>query len=286
MVWKLNSIKSESGEVPGNESQIGFRGTRFRISKAGKLYVVGYKISEPCFANATWVGIFVQSVRDVLGNNKWSGSIRIRANGDTYASGEVFTYIGNIDLSSGEEFDGFYFGGNGKPPNFGNNQLYFYGGPHNHLQVGERWTIPQDTWAKRQGHLGNVGKKVGERGDWVWSSSDHKEFIDRMRTILHLNADFIRFYITCYGYVVCPIPRRFWNTYEIDENEQLLILNKMAPEAAQSMRIRMSNQKIAEDTGKHYYIVVGHIDDLMNGSIPEPDKDDLRTAGINEDKRK
>jgi hypothetical protein len=135
--------------------------------------------------------------------------------------------------------------------------------------------------------LGNVGIRKRDQDEWVWvwSASKHTEFINKMRAMLPLNDDFIRFYITCYGFVVAPIPRRFWAAYGIHESEQLTTLSQSAPRAAHSMRERMRNQMITDDTGKHYYVVIGHVDDLMNGDIPIPDQNDERTSGINEDKR-
>ena len=40
--WKLNSAKSFEGEKPGQESEIGFRGSRYTVDRGGKIYHTDY----------------------------------------------------------------------------------------------------------------------------------------------------------------------------------------------------------------------------------------------------
>ena len=165
MSWKLIRKESACGEQPGTPSKIGFRGTRFSISKTGKLYLSDYS-GEFTFADVSICSIFIKQVKQVMGAN-WAGRIRIRANGDTYAIGPPSTYVGNLDRGGDDEpFSGYSLGKIPPPPPPGTAGLRIYTGPHNHGHVGERWTIAPDSFGRRTGNIGNVGIKY-DRGDWV-----------------------------------------------------------------------------------------------------------------------
>ena len=86
MSWKLIRKESAHGEVPGQQSKIGFRGTRFSLSKTNRLYITDYD-REICFAENPDIISFCNDLRNVLGPNWKNARIRIRANGDVYASG-------------------------------------------------------------------------------------------------------------------------------------------------------------------------------------------------------
>ena len=131
------------------------------------------------------------------------------------------------------------------------------------------------------GKLGNVGNKI-KKGEWIWSKSDHKNFISKIRSILSLNSGFIRFYITCDGLIVSPIPNNHWEFYGIDFDNQVNQLMKIAPLAARSIQKRLELSKDHNLNAHHLLFVLGHIDDLMGGKLPEPDEDDPRTKGVDE----
>ena len=278
MTWRLNKVRSVCGEEPGSPSKIGFRGTRFSVTKDNRLYVTDYN-NERCYAKDEMVSQFCRDVHAVLGAGWTYSRIRIRANGDVYASGVNHTYVGNLTFSETEVFSGYLFMESSYKLNQGVPQIY--AGPQTHGHVGERWSIPSNRFANNNGKLGNVGIKY-KKGDWIWSKSSHKDFINHMKRRLHLGGDFIRFYITCYGLVVTPIGQNHWKGYGIDIEQQVINLNRVASNAAHSVRDRIGLSRSRDDENVHLLLVIGHIDDLMGGNIPEPDDSDPRTRGVDE----
>ena len=108
MSWQLSHAASRQGESPGDRSLIGFRGSRFSISRRGKLYLTDYQALGVTFdLNSS---SYVRQVRDVLGHG-WAGRLRIRANRDTYCSGNPSAiYIGKTYFDDGEHFRGYHLG--------------------------------------------------------------------------------------------------------------------------------------------------------------------------------
>ena len=262
MTWKLNKVRSAFGEEPGSPSKIGFRGTRFSISKANRLYLTDYQ-KNISFAKDEIVSQFCKDVRAVLGPNWTNARIRIRANGDLYTSGVSYTYVGNVKFGENEIFPVLEHEiilriSIGRPQ--------IYAGPQTNGHPGERWTIPSNSFAQSNGRLGNVGIRY-ERGDWIWSKSSHKDFINQMKRRLHLGGDFIRFYITCDGLIVTPIGQNHWRGYGIDIEQQIINLNRVAPNAARSVRERVDLSRSRGDERVHLLFVMGHIDDLMGGTF-------------------
>ena len=153
--------------------------------------------------------------------------------------------------------------------------------PHNHGQIGERWTIAPDSFSSKSGNLGNVGIKF-ERGNWMWSQSKHGDFIRKMRSKFIFD-DWIRFYITlCTGYVVKPIDSRYFQQYGIDIQSELNFLISKYPKSARSVQKRMSHSRDKNENYSTVYFVCGHIDELMNGRPPVPDVNDPRTGQFNQ----
>ena len=106
-LWKINRTASAFGEQPGQESIVGFRGTRFSISKKDRLYLTDYQ-REVGFAIDSKVKEYCVSARNILGPSWKNARIRIRANGDTYASSNPFSlYVGKTDCGSEEVFPGY-----------------------------------------------------------------------------------------------------------------------------------------------------------------------------------
>ncbi len=104
-----------------------------------------------------------------------------------------------------------------------------------------------------------------------------------MKSFLHLSKPFIRFYITCYGLVVTPsIASNLWNGYGIDIEQQIINLNRVASNSAHSVRDRIGLSSSRDDENVHLLFVIGHIDELMGGNIPQPDGSDPRTRGVDE----
>ena len=280
MAWNLSPQSSDSGEVPGSQSTIGFRGTRFSVA-GSQLYLTDYSGGKTHYGSDSEAAVYIRQVRDSVGDPAWSGRMRIRYGGDTYCKARGgMTYVGKTDLGVREKFSGYSFGA-GSPPQVpqSNSTPMLYSGPHNHGQVGERWTIPDSGFALRQGADGKVGIKA--RGSWTWSVSEHQQLISSLRGMFSLE-DFIRIYITCYGQIVRPVQQKYWKSYGIPVQEQFNDVVDRAPSAARSIRERMSRA----DSGKAtFYFICGHVDDLMSGSVPEVNTRDSNSRQFDEDGR-
>ncbi len=276
MSWNLDSQTSDSGEVPGQESMIGFRGTRFSVA-GSRLYLTDYSGGKTYYEPESEDAAYIRQIRDSVGDPAWSGRIRIRYGGDTYCKvrGGVL-YVGKTNLGDDENFPGYSFGAGPKTPP---PPPMLYSGPHNHGQVGERWTIPDSGFALRQGADEKVGIK--SRGSWTWSVSKHQHLINSLRSMFGLE-DFIRIYITCYGQIIRPVQEKFWNAYRIPVQEQFREVNGRAPAAARSIRERLSRADPGKTT---FYFVCGHVDDLMSGSVPEVNSRDSNSRLFDEDGR-
>lgn len=84
MQWNLDSEISQIGESPGDESKIGFRGTRFAISADGRVFLRDYRnpaTNENIRTYHKDSASYVESIRDVMGDDFWNGRFRIRGNG-------------------------------------------------------------------------------------------------------------------------------------------------------------------------------------------------------------
>lgn len=278
MSWTLQKIPSHSGEQPSSESKIGFRGSRFTISSQGDLIITDYD-REKTVSKKSITGNFVNQVVEIMGG-RWSGRIRIRCNGDVYSSGERNLYLGNINYNnSNEPFEGYsIFNKDRGPASLENLQIYE--GPHNHGQVGERWTIAPDSFSSKSGNLGNVGIKY-EKGNWMWSQSKHDDFINKIRKKFVFD-DWVRFYITSTGFIVKPIDSRYFQQYGINIQSELKHLISKCSKSARSVQKRMNNSKVINQNNSTVYFICGHVDDLMNGRPPIPDMNDPRTGQFNQ----
>ena len=168
--WKLNSAKSFEGEKSGQESEIGFRGSRFTVDSGGKIYLLDYNNEKTDHHNSVEYVIQLRKVLSHLTEN-WSGRFRIRGNGDTYCKYDAITYyVGNTIFDDRENFSGYRMNQTIAPNSVPKKYIRLWEGSHNSGQIGERWTIPDKSFAHRKNRIGNVGNKIA-KGEWV-SASD------------------------------------------------------------------------------------------------------------------
>lgn len=281
--WKLNSAKSFEGEKPGQESEIGFRGSRYTVDRGGKIYHPDYNNEKT--ASTPDEEEYVIQLRKVLSHltEYWSGIFRIRGNGDTYCKYDAITYyLGNTIFDDRENFSGYRMNQTIAPNSDPKKYIRLWGGSHNSGQIGERWTIPDKSFAHRKNRIGNVGNRIA-RGEWVWSTTSHTDFINDVRSMFKLE-NFIRFYITSRGLLVRPITSKFWDAYNIDVNGDLELLMEKYPKSARSIQVRLSNSK-ARKEDPHLYFCFGHINELMNGEIPHTSHD-KRDEDIDQDSKR
>ena len=290
MNWYLNPVTSQVGESPGDESKIGFRGTRFAISSDGQVFLRDYRNPETNEKIRTYhkdSASYVESVREVMGDY-WNGRFRIRANGDTYCvnrDGPGWTYVGRTDLGNTEAFEGYCLGVSSTPGANPDSPLSLYSGTHNFGQVGERWTITPDWYADQYDALGNVGIRM-KKNDWIWSDSNDLKLISSVRSAFkYERSNFLRLYVNCCGWVIRPVKNMFWediDAYGIDIDEQTKLLRRKYPMAANSANQRL--KRVEEGEEATLYFVCGHIDDM--GGLPKPDLDDWRVKNVNQDRGK
>ena len=268
MQWKFNPIPSPSGVPPNTVVPYWIRGTRFTLRSDNSLSISDYQKRRA--KGNEMVSQFAIDVIRALGR-KSTNRIRIRANGEVYAwdSPRSSLYVGMADLGHSEVFPGYL---NLKTSyDFSTQIPQLFAGPQAHDHPGERWTIPEGGFARRKGKLGHVGKKKS-KGVWDWSKTSHINFIRKMRDRLFLKDDpTIRFYITCDGLIVTPIPHNHFGGYGIDFYEQYEKLEKTAPKAARSVQERYNRSRGRGDDRTHLLFAMGHIDDLMDGDLPEPE---------------
>ena len=84
------------------------------------------------------------------------------------------------------------------------------------------------------------------------------------------------------GLIVTPIANNHFGSYGVNIDEQLITLNKSATGAVNSIKQRLEKSVNADSDFHHILFVIGHIDEMMGGSIPEPDEDDNRTRDVDE----
>jgi len=276
--WKLNSDKSFEGEKPGQESEIGFRGSRYTVDSGGKIYLSDYNNEKTGHQNSVEYVLQLRKVLSHLTEN-WSGRFRVRGNGDTYCKYDAITYyVGNTIFDDRENFPGYRMNQD-IAVNSPKKHIRLWEGSHNSGQIGERWTVPDKSFAHKKNQIGNVGNRI-RRGEWVWSTTDHTDFINDVRSMFKLE-NFIRFYITSQGLLVRPINAKFWDAYNIDINGDLELLMKECPKSARSIQVRLSNSE-AKNEDPHLYFCFGHINELMNGQIPHTSHDG-RDGDIDQD---
>ncbi len=281
MSWSLKPEMSEQGESPGDEanwmaSRFDHQGSRFTIS-GGRLFLTDYRqLGDTYHDNAS---SYVRQVLEVRGLY-WSGRLRIRANHDTYCYAKPNPiYVGKTYFDDNEHFNGYILGASNTPTGFRGPlppPPLLWSGPHNHGQVGERWSIPQpgsraDGVSSRQGGLVGVWSSLD---GWDWARTRHNNFIIKMRKMLPSlgRKRPIRFYITCYGYIVTPIQEHFWNSHHglTDLDRSVERIRTYSPSAAKSALTRVANAQDDRRKPVTLYFVCGHIDDLMDGQPPEP----------------
>ena len=288
MAWDLDTYATSMyGEHSGSEAKpwVAYEGTRFSI-KGDKLSIKDYERQR---TESHGLGSYIQQIREVLGVG-WGGGLRIRANGDTYCArgSRRHVYVGKTSLGTEEHFTGYVLGAKRNLP-ISPPIPSLYSGPNNPWQVGERWSVPSNRWASGKGKLGKVGKRY-KKGDWMWTESRHGDLINHMHSTFHYQ-EFLRVYITCYGYVVHPLNRileigmhkfDLWERYGIDWESQYREIGRQAPRSFRSMTSRINNNKLGNP---NIYFVCGHIDDIMGGNLPHSDENDERFGGFNQDKR-
>ena len=290
MSWHLYPGTSQVGESPGDESKIGFRGTRFAISADGRVFLRDYydpTKNENIRTYHNDSASYVESVREVMGNY-WNGRFRIRANGDTYCvnrDGPGWIYVGRTDLGNTEVFEGYCLGASSTPGADPDSPVPLFSGTHNFGQVGEKWSITPDWFADNNNALGNVGIRL-KRRDWIWSGSDDSKLISSVRSTFRYEQDrFMPLYINCYGWVVRPLKNMFWideDAYDINIKEQTKLLYGKYPMAADSATQRL--RRVEEGTEATLYFICGHIDEM--GGLPQPDLSDWRVKNIDQDRKK
>ena len=131
-----------------------------------------------------------------------------------------------------------------------NHQIFT--GTHNYLQVGEKWTIPDYTWSKRQQKKLRIGKKQSGTG-WLWSTELYPEFVKNMYSRFGKKG-FTTLYVTHYGHMLKPVdPEDISNV-----QNQLIKINQSHPASMNSMSTRIKNGGRKHKT---VYVVIGNVRD-------------------------
>ena len=206
MSWTLDAIPtvlprgidSEYEVKPGWSYPAGYVGSKYslrrvqgRVSLSLKSYSGNYVESDELPKN------LLSTIHDLKG--KYSGSLRIRWNGDTILApqnGEPPIYIGKMryENGAGSAFPGLDL----DCPKTGT--LSVYAGPQSHLDVGEIWSVP--AYGHIRPKLTRRFRYEGER-ERINSATKHPELIDYV--VHNIQWEGKRMYITNFGHIVSPV---------------------------------------------------------------------------------
>ncbi len=206
MSWVLDAVPtvlprgsdSEYEVKPGWSYPAGYVGSKYslrrvqgRISLSLKSYSGNYVESDELPKN------LLSTIHDLKG--KYSGSLRIRWNGDTILApqnGEPPIYIGKMryENGAGSAFPGLDL----DCPKTGT--LSVYAGPQSHLDVGEIWSVP--AYGHIRPKLTRRFRYEGER-ERINSATKHPELIDYV--VHNIQWEGKRMYITNFGHIVSPV---------------------------------------------------------------------------------
>jgi hypothetical protein len=253
-MWQLKtSKKSACNTDVGNTSTL-FIGTRYTVLSDGVIQMSDY---TPTAVTSSQLQAYGQQLQKVVAKHcdvsKWSGTIRIRPNGDTYAKVKSKNiYVGRTKMNGEEPFVGYGI-------NVQSHQVFT--GTHNCWQVGEKWSIPDFRWARTQNKTLHIGRKQKSDG-WLWSIKEYPNFIRDMHKRFGTKG-FTTLYVTQHGHMLKPVDPEDVT----DVQQQLLQINQDYPASMNSMKIRIQNGGRKHKT---VYIVVGNIQDYpeLTSSIP------------------
>ena len=189
---------SEYEVKPGWSYPAGYVGSKYslrrvqgKISLSLKSYSGNYVESDDLPKN------LLSTIHDLKG--KYSGSLRIRWNGDTILApqnGEPPIYIGKMryENGAGSAFPGLDL----DCPKTGT--LSVYAGPQSHLDVGEIWSVP--AYGHIRPKLTRRFRYEGER-ERINSATKHPELIDYV--VHNIQWEGKRMYVTNFGHIVSPV---------------------------------------------------------------------------------
>ena len=206
MSWILDAVPtvlprgsdSEYEVKPGWSYPAGYVGSKYslrrvqgRVSLSLKSYSGNYVESDELPKN------LLSTIHDLKG--KYSGSLRIRWNGDTILApqnGEPPIYIGKMryENGAGSVFPGLDL----DCPKTGT--LSVYAGPQSHLDVGEIWSVP--AYGHIRPKLTRRFRYEGER-ERINSATKHPELIDYV--VHNIQWEGKRMYVTNFGHIVSPV---------------------------------------------------------------------------------
>ena len=206
MSWILDAVPtvlprdsdSEYEVKPGWSYPAGYVGSKYslrrvqgRVSLSLKSYSGNYVESEDLPKN------LLSTIHDLKG--KYSGSMRIRWNGDTILApqnGEPPIYIGKMryENGAGSAFPGLDL------DRHKTGTLSVYPGPQSHLDVGEIWSVP--AYGHIRPKLTRRFRYEGER-ERINSATKHPELIDYV--VHNIQWEGKRMYITNFGHIVSPV---------------------------------------------------------------------------------
>jgi hypothetical protein len=206
---------SDSGHVkPGESYPAGYVGSKYslrrvqgKVSLSLKSYSGNYVESDELPKN------LLSTIRDLKG--KYSGSLRIRWNGDTILApqnGEPPIYIGKMryENGAGSAFPGLDL----DCPKTGT--LSVYAGPQSPLDVGEIWSVPAIGHIRPNLTRRRRSRSEGERRR-VNTATKHPELIDYV--IHNIQWEGKRMYITNFGHIVSPVSVHLLRNKGVDLEE-------------------------------------------------------------------
>lgn len=268
MTWTLEDKPTEilvKGELlsfkPGDGYPGGYSGSKYSIRRVGNKYAFSVKSYSGNFVEAKQLpkGL-IPAIN--LHKSGFSGSIRIRWNGDTILApqkGEPPIYIGKMSYGEGA---GKIF--QGLDLNQSSSNFSIFAGPQSAMDIGEPWSVPA------RGHIRpklTRRFRVDGNRERINTATEHLDLTDLVINRLD-GWDGKRLYFTNFGQIVSPVTITQFKMNNMDLKDEVEKLRNQNLDNA----VRFSVDRI-ERTFRSYgrpwvMMLVGNVSDFTG---PEPD---------------
>lgn len=205
---------SEYAVEPGLSYPAGYVGSKYSLRRVGGRLSLSLKSYSGNYVESEGLpeGL-LSAIREFKG--KYTGSMRIRWNGDTILApqnGEPPIYIGKMRYrnGAGSTFTGLDL----DRPKTGT--LSVYAGPQSHLDVGEVWSVP--AYGHIRPRLTRRFRYEGER-ERINTATTHSDLIDFV--IHNIQWGGKRMYITNFGHIVTPVSIHLLRDKGVDLEEAI-----------------------------------------------------------------
>ena len=269
--WTLENSSSEltmgNGKSytinPGDGYPAGYIGTKYSLRKIKGRYSLSLKSYSGNYVEAEKLPKNLLSTLSSLKGN-YSGTIRIRWNGDTLLSpenGEPAIYIGKMKYSenAGKIFPGLDL------DRRKDSLISLYSGPQSHLDVGEIWSVPA------HGHIRpKLTRRIKFEGEKsrINTITEHHDLINFI--IHNIQWEGKRIYITNFGNIISPVSIHLLRDKGIDLEKEITNLDSEGLFNAARFTLDRAKRTFHRFGRPWVMANIGNIEDY-DGNGPQPD---------------